>query len=200
MPRDARLQATDYFGGEFNRRTKLNFKDLFETTAEGDRYPWSPSRFDSEKLLTYAESKKRNLNRDLNYVDPNNPFDFELFEGLGRFRKEEEYDFQLGEPLTKNKPQQQLNFNPTWMELYRLSPTIKPDERAKNPMPSAANPDPNGYLMATVQNQVNQEDLGDTSISSLVSKSSSPPTKKEEQQGEEEIKKAEEEEPAINKP
>lgn len=196
MPRDARLQAADYFGGEFNRRTKLNFRDLFETSSSSDQYPWSPSRFDSQKLLTYAESKKRNLNRNLNYVDPSNPQNFELFEGLGRFQKEEEYDFNTGQALTKNKPQQQLNFNPTWMELYRLSPTVKPEDRIKNPMPSARNPDPNGYLMSTVQSEVEKEETGAVSISDLVSQSETPPTKQEEKQGEEEITKAEEEPPA----
>jgi len=196
MPRDARLDLDQYFGGEFNRRTKLNFNDLFRAKPDGNQYPWSLERFTSEKLLNYAESKKRTLNKRLNYVDPNDPQNFSLFDGLGRFDKKTGYDFNIGQAITKNKPEQQIDYNPTWMELFRLSPTIKPDDRPKNPMPSVTNPDPNGYLMATVQNQVDKEEEGDVSISNLVSSSSSPPTKKEEQQGNEEIKKAEEEEPA----
>jgi hypothetical protein len=196
MPRDSRLDLDQYFGDEFNRRTKLDFDDLFRSSVTSDQYPWTPNRFTADKLLTYAESRKRNLNKRLNTVDPNDPQNFELFDGLGRFNKDESYDFNTGVAKTKHKPEEQINYNPTWMELYRLSPTIKPGDRIKNPMPSATNPDPYGYLLSTVQNQINKEEEGVVSISELVSNSSTPPTQKEEEQGEEEIKKAEEEEPA----
>ena len=41
-----------------------------------------------------------------------------------------------------------------WMDKYKFSPTINPDERAKDPMPRADNPDPNGYLMQMVEDQM----------------------------------------------
>lgn len=194
MPRDARLDLDRYFGNEFNRRTKLNFNDLFDSSPGGGQFPWEPSRFNSEKLLNYAEARKRNLNKRLNSIDPADPQAFELFTGLGRFNKENFYDFNDGRAVTKKRPEEQIDFNKNWIELYRLSPTIKPGDRAKNPMPSASNPDPNGYLMASVQDRIKNEEEGSISISDLVGNSSEPPTKKEEAQGQKEMNIANEEE------
>jgi hypothetical protein len=55
-----------------------------------------------------------------------------------------------------------------WVEAYRLSPTVRPDKAAKNPMPRMKNPDPNGYLMAVAENRAENEVEGKMSIAQLL--------------------------------
>jgi hypothetical protein len=121
-------------------------------------------------------TRKRELNPELNFVQ-NSPFfdnnqevnsQYELFEGLGRFNRPESYDFNEGRALTSQRPEDQPDFNPVWVQAYRLSPTIKPGKSAKNPMPRMKNPDPNGYLMAMAETRVDNEAEGKMSISQLL--------------------------------
>jgi hypothetical protein len=93
---------------------------------------------------------------------------YELFEGLGRFDRPTSYDFNEGRAITEQRPQDQPDFNPTWVEAYRLSPTMRPDKVAKNPMPRMKNPDPNGYLMSAAEERVDNEIEGKVSIAQLL--------------------------------
>lgn len=88
--------------------------------------------------------------------------------GLGTFNRPDAYDFDEGRAKTAQRPQDQPDFDPTWMEAYKLSPTINPGKRAKNPMPRTKNPDPNGYLMAMAENRAEDEVSGKPSIAQLL--------------------------------
>jgi hypothetical protein len=102
---------------------------------------------------------------DENQLDPK---DYELFEGLGRFNRPEAYDFQEGRALTRNRPQNQPDFDPGWIDAYNVSPTVNPGKRAKNPMPRERNPDPNGYLMSVAENRVENEAEDKVSVAQLL--------------------------------
>ncbi len=107
--------------------------------------------------------------------------------GLGRFNRPEDYDFNAGRPLTRQRPQEQPDFNPQWVEAYKLSPTVNPSKVAKNPMPRMENPDPNGYLMAMAERRAEDESEDKKSIAQLLSEQVSPSKKtikKEEKTGE----------------
>jgi hypothetical protein len=122
-------------------------------------------------------TRKETLNPDLNFVG-NAPFfdgnengvtpEYELFAGLGRFNRPEDYDFDEGRGRTTQRPQEQPDFNPQWMEAYKLSPTVSPSKIAKNPMPRLRNPDPQGYLMAMAENRAENEVENKPSISQLL--------------------------------
>ena len=157
---------------------RLDFDDLFSSKASEGQYPWNPSRFGPKDLLKRSQTRKVNLNPDLNFVG-NSPFfdgnpdkptqDYELFEGLGRFNRPFDYDFEEGRALTKQRPQDQPDFNPEWKEAYDFSPTLSPEKSARNPMPRMANPDPNGYLMQVAESDVENEFEGNKSVSQLLS-------------------------------
>ena len=157
---------------------RLDFDDLFSSKASEGQYPWNPSRFGPKDLLKRSQTRKMNLNPDLNFVG-NSPFfdgnpdkptqDYELFEGLGRFNRPFDYDFEEGRALTKQRPQDQPDFNPEWKEAYDFSPTLSPEKSARNPMPRMANPDPNGYLMQVAESDVENEFEGNKSVSQLLS-------------------------------
>jgi hypothetical protein len=196
MARDARLDLGRYIRNPFNKNSannkRLNFDDLFRSKPETGDYPWNPSRFNETDLLKRAMTRKVTLNPDLNFVG-NAPFfddnkevtsQYELFEGLGRFHRPD-YDFEEGRPNTTQRPQDQPDFNPRWVEAYKLSPTLKPDAMAKNPMPRMRNPDPNGYLMAKAESQAKNEAEGNKSVADLLAEPSKEPTKKEDEQGQE---------------
>jgi hypothetical protein len=200
MAKDHRLDLGRYVTNPFNRQGKirynLDFDELFRAKPEGGGYPWNPSRFNQEDLLKRMMTRKRTLNPSLNFVS-NSPYfqtntevsaDYEVFEGLGRFNRPEEYDFNEGRALTQQRPQDQPDFNPVWIEAYRLSPTVSPGKAAKNPMPRMKNPDPNGYLMAAAEKRADNEVNNKMSISQLLDrKGVMKPieVKKEEEQGEE---------------
>jgi hypothetical protein len=200
MAKDHRLDLGRYVTNPFNRQGKirynLDFDELFRAKPEGGGYPWNPSRFNQEDLLKRMMTRKRTLNPSLNFVS-NSPYfqtntevsaDYEVFEGLGRFNRPEEYDFNEGRALTQQRPQDQPDFNPVWIEAYRLSPTVSPGKAAKNPMPRMKNPDPNGYLMAAAEKRADNEVNNKMSISQLLDrKGVMKPieVKKEEDQGEE---------------
>jgi hypothetical protein len=135
-------------------------------------------------------SQKLVQNPGLNYA-PNTPFfdnnekttpDYQLFEGLGRFNRNEDYDFEEGRANTYQRPQDQPDFNPMWMEAYDISPTVDPGNRPKNPMPRLRNPDPNGYLMGQAESRVENEYADIKSVAQLLAEQKSLPEPEEEEE------------------
>jgi hypothetical protein len=180
MAKDARLDLGRYIQNPFNRQgqisKRVDFEESFRSKPDTGAYPWNPSRFNSEDLLKRGMTRKTTLNPDLNFVG-NSPFfdsneevtsEYELFEGLGRFDRPVDYDFDEGRARTTQRPQEQPDFNPQWMEAYRISPTVNPKKIAKNPMPRMRNPDPNGFLMAMAEKRVENEVEDRPSIAQLM--------------------------------
>ena len=178
--RDSRLELGRYIRNPFNKRgevaKRLDFTELFSAQPSVNNYPWNPSRFTERDLTKRAMSKKLTQNPALNFVG-NAPFfdgnenvtaEYEVFEGIGRFNNEFDYNFDEGRPAGEDYPQNQPDYNPTWMERYNFSPTIKPDERAKDPMPRTANPDPNGYLQSMAEQQLQQELAGTPTAGQII--------------------------------
>ena len=198
--RDSRLDLGRYITNPFNRRgditKRLDFDDLFTTRAATGEYPFNPSRFESKDLTKRAMSQKLTQNPGLNYT-PNTPFfdnneqvtsDYQLFEGLGRFNRVMDYDFEEGRPKTYQRPQDQPDFNPNWMKAYGISPTVNPGEASKNPMPRLKNPDPNGYIMGQAKGRAENEAEGNKSVAQLLAEQKSlPATKKEKVEKKEEV-------------
>jgi hypothetical protein len=200
MAKDARLDLGRYIQNPFNKQgqvsKRVNFDDSFRSKPDTGAYPWNPSRFTSEDLVKRGMSRKTTLNPDLNFVG-NSPFfdsneevtpQYELFEGLGRFNRPADYDFDEGRARTRQRPQSQPDFNPQWMEAYKISPTLNPGKTAKNPMPRVRNPDPNGYLMAMAEKRAENEVEDKPSISQLLDRQGLIKTqqaKAEDKQGEE---------------
>jgi len=209
MVKDARFDLGRYVSNPFNKRghipKRLDFNELFVSKAKEGEYPWNPSRFGSSDLLKKAQSRKMTLNPELNFVG-NSPFfdqdgeqmapnDYEMFEGLGRFKRPFDYDFEEGRARTNKRPQTQPDFNPEWMEAYRLSPTLNPGEMSKNPMPRMRDPDPNGYLMAMAEQRAKSEVEDDPDISDLLARGnqvvSEQKTATEQKEGQETVEEAE---------
>ena len=201
MAKDARLELGRYVSNPFNRQgqisKKLDFHDLFRSKPATGDYPWNPSRFSERDLIKRMMTRKETLNPDLNFVG-NAPFfdgnqdgvtpEYELFAGLGRFNRPEDYDFDEGRGKTAQRPQEQPDFNPQWMEAYKLSPTVNPGKMAKNPMPRLRNPDPQGYLMAMAEKRAENEVEDKPSISQLLDRQGlvkAQQAEAEEKQGEE---------------
>lgn len=209
MAKDARLELGRYISNPFNKQGKivrqLDFNDLFRAKPDSGEYPWNPSRFTEDDLLKRSMTRKRIENPGLNYA-PNAPFfdnnegvtsEYEVFDGIGRFDRPVDYNFDEGRPNTKQRPQDQPDFNPDWVEAYRISPTLNPGKVIKNPMPRMKNPDPNGYLMGAAEARVESEMENKPSISQLLDNKGlikEMPAKKEE---EEEGQKTVEEEQAV---
>lgn len=180
--KDARLELGRYISNPFDNKgripSQLNFRELFANKYDTEHggSPWVPSRYTSDDLLKAVQNRKVINNPRLNYV-PNSPFwdaknelpesQYEMFQGLGRFNRSD-YDFEEGRALTKVRPQQQPDFNPNWIEAYKLSPTVNPGKRAKNPMPRASNPDPNGFIMSIAQKQAENEVENNVSVAQLL--------------------------------
>ena len=194
--KDARLELNRYVTDPFNNKgripSKLSFRDLFRDkyATEHGGSPWVPSRYTFEDLTKAVQNRKVINNPRLNYV-PNSPFwdakneldpkQYEMFEGLGRFNRSD-YDFNEGRALTKVRPQQQPDFNEDWVSAYNLSPTVKPDKRAKNPMPRMRNPDPNGFIMQMAQNRAENEVEGNVSVAQLLADKKLNPQEEKEGQ------------------
>jgi hypothetical protein len=203
MARDHRLELGRYLNNPFNDggriASKLNFRDLFESKPSTGAPPWTPSRFKAEHLTNALQTKKATLNPRLRFVG-NSPFfddenqldpkDYELFEGLGRFDRPVAYDFNEGRALTRNRPQNQPDFNPEWIDAYNVSPTVNPSKRAKNPMPRMKNPDPNGYLMSVAENRVEREAEDKVSVAQLLQRKDLN-VRSEENEGEETVTQVE---------
>jgi len=200
MAKDARLDLGRYVQNPFNRQgqvtKRLDFNELFRAKPINGGYPWNPSRFTEEDLTKRMMTRKQTLNPTLNFIG-NSPFfddnkevgpGYEMFEGLGRFNRPLDYNFDEGRPNIEQRPQQQPDFNPQWIEAYKISPTLNPGKVAKNPMPRMKNPDPNGYLMALAEKRAENEAEGNSSVAQLLSQQGSvnnKVVKKEEEQGEE---------------
>ena len=196
MAKDNRLDLGRYITNPFDRgnydQKKLSFDELFRTKASSNRAPWTPSRFTEEDLLNRVKTKQLTLNSDLNFIS-NSPFfdnntevnsNYELFKGLGRFKRREDYDFQEGRALTKQRPQDQPDYQPLWLDAYKLSPTLNPAKRAKNPMPTMSNPDPRGFLMDIAEQRAEDEAEGKMSVAELLpSKQTNAQIRKEQQEG-----------------
>jgi hypothetical protein len=180
MAQDARLDLGRYIRNPFNRQgqitKRLDFDELFRSKPSTGEYPWNPSRFDERDLLKRMMTRKTTLNPTLNFVGDSPFFDdngqvtpqYELFDGLGRFNRPEDYDFDEGRARTAQRPQDQPDFNAEWIEAYKISPTMNPGKAAKNPMPRLRNPDPNGYLMAMAEKRAENEVEDKPSISQLL--------------------------------
>ena len=202
--KDQRLELNRYISNPFDNKgriaSQLNFRELFRNKydTETGGSPWVPSRYTSEDLLKAVQNRKVTLNPRLNFV-PNSPFwdtenelppeDYEMFAGLGRFKRSD-YDFENGRALTKTRPQEQPDFKDEWVEAYKLSPTVNPGKRAKNPMPRMANPDPNGFIMSMAENRAENEVEGNVSVAQLLADKKLNPT--EERVGNAVISKEEE--------
>jgi len=210
MPRDHRLNLGRYISNPFNEAgqqiKKLDFHDLFRSKPTTGEYPWNPSRFDKNDLTRRMKTRKVSYNPGLGHVDNERQEtvefgptqNFEVFKGLGRFNRNTDYDFIEGRGRTRVRPQEQPDFDPIWMEAYDLSPTIPAGERADNPMPSMANPDPKGYIMAEGERIAEKEMEGDKSVAQLLSegKPSKKKEKKEERDGEKVVEE-EKEDPEV---
>jgi hypothetical protein len=195
MAKDDRLELGRYLNNPFNESgravRKLKFNELFAPKPSTGAPPWTPSRFKAEHLTNALQTRKATLNPRLRFVG-NSPFfddenqldpkDYELFEGLGRFDRPVAYNFEEGRALTRNRPQNQPDFNPEWVDAYNVSPTVKPSKRAKNPMPRSRNPDPNGYLMAMAENRAENETEDKVSVAQLLQRKDLY-TSKEESEG-----------------
>ena len=196
--KDARLDLNRYVRNPFDGRGKINrqldFGELFTAKAATGEYPWNNDRFQTEDLIKKAQSRKKVTNPRMNFVS-NSPWfsddkeaepDFQLFEGLGRFRKASDYDFNEGKPMTRQCPQDQPDFSQRWVELYELSPTLNPSDSVRNLMPSARNPDPRGYLMGQAEKRAEGEMEGDKTVAQLLEeKGGSVPDKPKEVKAEE---------------
>jgi hypothetical protein len=197
--KDARLELGRYISNPFDNKgripSQLSFRELFRDkyATEHGGSPWVPSRYTFEDLTKAVQNRKVIHNPRLNYV-PNSPFwdennelpeqGYEMFQGLGRFKRDD-YSFEEGRALTRVRPENQPDFNPEWMEAYKLSPTVRPDKRAKNPMPSTRNPDPNGFIMQLAESRAENEMENNVSVAQLLADKKLNPT--EERIGQEKI-------------
>ena len=170
MAKDDRLDLgryIDYSKDVFSKKRQLNFDDLFASKADSGTAPWTPNRFDNTDLLRRIQTRKLKFNPGLQFVGEDAQ-ELEVFAGIGRFNRREDYDFNNGRALTKQRPEDQPGFNPIWRDMYALSPTLEPGDRISNPMPRAANPDPKGYLMATAEKRAENEVEGNKSVAQLL--------------------------------
>jgi hypothetical protein len=197
--KDARLELGRYISNPFDNKgripSQLSFRELFRDkyATEHGGSPWVPSRYTFEDLTKAVQNRKVIHNPRLNYV-PNSPFwdennelpeqGYEMFQGLGRFKRSD-YNFDEGRALTRVRPENQPDFNPEWMEAYKLSPTVRPDKRAKNPMPRTKNPDPNGFIMQLAESRAENEMENNVSVAQLLADKKLNPT--EERIGQEKI-------------
>jgi len=186
MARDARLagHGSDYFSKNepqryidftkdiFEKKKNLNYADLFTIPADSFETPFSPGRFTETDIRKNISARKQRLNPGLGFVEfkqdeegrviPN-----EVFAGIGKpFNRQRDYNFDTGRPNTKQTPEDQPDYNPMWKEMYALSPTV--EERSENPMPSFANPDPKGRLMAQAEAKAKNEVDDNKSVAQLL--------------------------------
>ena len=174
MPRDSRLSnPSDYIGEverSFLKQKKIDYSDSFEAKASEGEPPFNINRFGARELNNKLVTRKLSLNPRLNFVG-NQPEQYEVFAGLGRFDTEraELFDFDLGRANTKMNFTSSPDFKETLVDAYRLSPTIQLSDKVKSRIPSRGNPDPNNYFMAAAQDRVENEMEGNVSVASLLS-------------------------------
>jgi hypothetical protein len=142
MAKDHRLDLgryIDYTKDVFAKKKQLNFDDLFAAKADSGTAPWTPNRFDNTDLLRRIQTRKLRFNPGLQYVG-DDAKNLEIFAGIGRFNRREDYDFNIGRALTKQRPEDQ----------------------------PGSNPDPKGYLMATAESKAENEMEGNMSVAELL--------------------------------
>ena len=182
MAKDHRLaldRYIDYTKDPFLKKRQVNFDDSFASKPSSGAAPWMPSRFEQSDLLRRIQTRKLALNPGLNFVG-DTPEEYEVFADIGRFVRNESYDFNEGRALTTLRPEDQPGFSPVWVEAYRISPTVNPDKRASNPMPRMANPDPKGYMMASAEKRALDEMEDNKSVAQLLNKPSEEDKKPEQ--------------------
>jgi len=192
MAKDHRLaldRYVDYTKDPFLKKRKVDFDDSFASKASSGAAPWMPSRFEQSDLLRRIQTRKLRLNPSLNFVG-NTPEEYEVFANIGRFVRNESYDFNEGRPLTSLRPEEQPGFSSVWVEAYKISPTVNPDKRASNPMPRMTNPDPKGYMMASAEKRALNEVEDNKSVAQLLTKSSEPDNEETFKKNNEEPEKA----------
>lgn len=174
MPIDKRLiEPSDYIddvGKSFLKQKKIDYSDSFQAKASEGEPPFNVNRFGARELNNKLVTKKLALNPRLNFVG-DQPEQYEVFAGIGRFDTErpELFDFDLGRPRTKMNFTSAPDFKKDWVDFYRLSPTINPEDKVKNPIPRLRNPDPKGFLMAAAENRVENEMENNVSVAQLLS-------------------------------
>lgn len=198
MARDPRLagHGSNYFSNNepqryidftkdvFEKKKNLNYADLFTVPATSFETPFSPGRFSETDIRKNIAARKLKLNPGLGFVEfkedekgrviPN-----EVFAGIGGpFRRDEDYDFETGRPKTRQRPEDQPDYNPMWKEMYAYSPTVK--EPSENPMPSVYNPDPTGRIMARQKAKAENEVEDNKSVAQLLSEDKNNKDKKED--------------------
>jgi len=186
MAKDHRLDLDryiDYTKDPFRKKRQIDFDDSFASKASSGAAPWMPSRFEQSDLLRRIQTRKLKLNPSLNFVG-NTPEEYEVFADIGRFVRNESYDFKEGRALTSLRPEDQPGFSPIWVEAYRISPTVNPDKRASNPMPRVANPDPRGYMMAVAEKRAIDDIEDNRSVSQLLDNSSEEEEEKNDRNSE----------------
>jgi hypothetical protein len=185
MPRDSRLSnPSDYIdevGQSFLKQKKVDYADSFQAKSSEGEPPFNINRFGARELSNKLVTRKLALNPRLNFVG-NQPEEYEVFAGLGRFDTErsELFDFDLGRARTNMNFKSAPDFKETWVDAYRLSPTISHKDKVRNPLPSVRNPDPKGNILAAAESRVENEADGNVSVASLLSGESGFDKKKEE--------------------
>lgn len=173
MAKDSRLTDPNKYiesvGPSFRTHKKIDYSDAFRAKAPEGEPPFNINRFGFKELTNKLVTRKLKYNPRLNFVG-DQPEQYELFAGLGRFdnEREELYSFERGGANTPNVFTKAPDFKERWVEAYRLSPTLPPDKRVSNPMPRERNPDPRGYLMAAAEQRVENEMEGNVSVATLL--------------------------------
>jgi hypothetical protein len=171
MPRDARLnspeQTINKVDSVFRKNAQINYSEAFK--AKATQPPFDINHFDASDLKNKLLAKKQVQNPGLNFVS-DDPQNFELFSGLGRFdtNRGELYNFEQGGPNTRQRFTQSPEYNPMWGNLYQVSPTIKPSDRISNPFPRLKNPDPKGYIMAAAESRAENDYEENYSVARLL--------------------------------
>lgn len=196
MARDSRLagHGSNYFSNNepqryvdftkdvFEKKKNLNYSDLFTVPADTFETPFSPGRFSETDIRKSIAARKLKLNPGLGFVefkedDKGRVVPNEVFAGIGGpFRRDKDYDFQTGRPNTRQRPEDQPDYNPMWKEMYAYSPTV--EERSENPMPRMSNPDPKGRLMAQAESKAKNEVEDNKSVAQLLAEDKGDKDKK----------------------
>lgn len=175
----------DFTKDVFEKKKNLNYADLFTVPADSFETPFSPGRFNETDIKKSLSARKQKLNPGLGFVEfkqdeegrviPN-----EVFAGIGGpFNRQKDYNFNDGRPNTRQRPEDQPDYNPMWREMYAFSPTV--EERSENPMPRMSNPDPKGRLMAQAESKAKNEVEDNKSVAQLLAEDKSDTDKKEDE-------------------
>jgi hypothetical protein len=162
----------DFTKDVFEKKKNLNYADLFTVPATSFETPFSPGRFSETDIRKNIAARKLKLNPGLGFVEfkedeKGRVIPSEVFAGIGGpFRRDQDYDFETGRPKTRQRPEDQPDYNPMWKEMYSYSPTV--EDRSENPMPRMSNPDPKGRLMAQAEAKAKNEVEDNKSIAQLL--------------------------------